>query len=134
MKKNGFTLTEMIAVLVIIGIILLITIPVMNNIIKDNREDKYKFYVETVEKALYSYGDIEMGMGSNATVSLSNLIERNYLKAFNEDGVTVDGNCEFTLNKNEYGKVTIVDEDNNVVEKIMLEFSDGKKCYKDSCM
>jgi len=131
MKKNGFTLTEMIAVLVIIGMILLITIPVMNNIIKDNMEDKYKFYVETVEKALYSYGDIEMGMGSNATVSLSNLIERNYLKAFNEDGVTVDTDTSFKITKNEYGKITI---DPNEVK---LEFKEGENtvaiCTKTSC-
>lgn len=132
MKKNGFTLTEMIAVIVIIGVILLITIPVMNRVITNNKEEKYKFYVETVEKAVYSYGDLEFPMtvyeldGSTIKenyVNLSELISKNYLKEFNEDGVNVE-DVTFIIKK-EKGKVTIGEE-------IKLKFGE-KSCTKTSC-
>ena len=52
MNKKGFTLTELIVVIVIIGLVLLIVIPVSSNIMQNNAEEKGKFYVQTLEMQL----------------------------------------------------------------------------------
>ena len=128
MKKNGFTLTEMIAVIAIIGVILLITIPVLNNMLSNNKEEKYMFYVETVEKAIYSYADLEYPMTVvSETITLNHLIDNKYLKEFKEDGVTVNAATTFTFTKTN-GKVDITSP--NPFE---LTFSDGTTCTKGDC-
>ena len=129
MKRNGFTLTEMIAVIAIIGVILLITIPVLNNMLTNNKEEKYMFYVETVEKAIYSYADLEypMTVSVSQSITLNNLINNKYLKSFSEDGVTVAGNPSFSFTKTN-GKVDITSP--NPFE---LTFSDGTTCTKSDC-
>ena len=58
MNKKGFTLTELIVVIVIIGLVLLIVIPVSSNIMQNNAEEKGKFYVQTLENAVNTYCDM----------------------------------------------------------------------------
>lgn len=58
MNKKGFTLTELIAVIAIIGIVLLIVIPVTNTIMKDNDKEKGMAYVQTLEDAVNTYCDM----------------------------------------------------------------------------
>ena len=148
MKKNGFTLTEMIAVIVIIGIILLVTIPVMSILFGNSKEEKYMFYVETVEKALYSYGDLEFPMSKykadgvtpeEIEISLDDLINNNYLKKFNEDGVTVSNSTKFKITKAN-GKVTIVSDNEGTIggtNSFSLKFTKTGEpdvdCTKTSC-
>lgn len=133
MKKNGFTLTEMIAVIAIIGVILLITIPVLNNMLTNNKEEKYMFYVETVEKAIYSYADLEypMTVSGSQSITLNDLINNKYLKSFSEDGVIVNGATTFTLTKTN-GKVDIASPN-----PFKLNFEKGGSviatCSKSAC-
>ena len=58
MNKKGFTLTELIVVIVIIGLVLLIVIPVSSNIMQNNAEKKGTFYVQTLENAVNTYCDM----------------------------------------------------------------------------
>lgn len=58
MNKKGFTLTELIVVIVIIGLVLLIVIPVSSNIMQNNAEEKATFYVQTLENAVNTYCDM----------------------------------------------------------------------------
>ena len=58
MNKKGFTLTELIVLIVIIGLVLLIVIPVSSNIMQNNAEEKGKFYVQTLENAVNTYCDM----------------------------------------------------------------------------
>lgn len=58
MNKKGFTLTELIVVIVIIGLVLLIVIPVSSNIMQNNAEEKGTFYVQTLENAVNTYCDM----------------------------------------------------------------------------
>ena len=119
--KKGFTLTEMIAVITIIGIILLITIPVASNMIQDNKEDEYKTFVEIVEKALMTYADMD---GSSTSISINTLKSNGYINTTTmSDGATVY-NKSIPIRK-ESGKVVI--NDNNTLE---LKFNQsGNKCY-----
>ena len=42
MKKKGFTLVELLAVITLIGILGLITVPIINNTIKSSRKKAFK--------------------------------------------------------------------------------------------
>lgn len=55
MTKRGFTLVELLAVIVVLGLISLLTIPVVDRIIKDNREKADDVNVDTILNAAYDY-------------------------------------------------------------------------------
>ena len=56
MKKQGFTLVELLAVIVIIAVVALITIPMILNVIEEARKNSYKEsargYVDAIEKRI----------------------------------------------------------------------------------
>ena len=53
--KKGFTLIELLSVLVLLGMISLITIPIIDKILKENREDLYQTNVEMLEEGAKSW-------------------------------------------------------------------------------
>jgi len=55
MKKNGFTLVEILGVLVIIGVIAVIATPLMNGILKSSRDAVLDSQVTTILNAAYDY-------------------------------------------------------------------------------
>ncbi len=79
MKKNADTLTELVAVITIIGLVILITIPVTKNMIRKNKEEKCTTYVALVENALKTYADMELSKNASTTVTLKNLIDNEYI-------------------------------------------------------
>ena len=133
MNKKAFTLIEMIAVLAIIGVIILISIPAGKNLVKNNKQDKYKIYVETVEKAIYTYADLYMKNGSelSGTNALSgDVLDSVIGKTLNLEkfeGVTsVKFEDTYKIEKGSNGKVTITPVE------FKLNF-DGTVCSKKEC-
>lgn len=55
MNKNGFTLVEMLLVVVLIAIISLITLPNIMDMLKESKETKYEKLYETVKENLKLY-------------------------------------------------------------------------------
>lgn len=53
--KDGFTLVEMLAVIVILGLIAIITIPTIVNQIKENKEELYNTQIKLIESGAISY-------------------------------------------------------------------------------
>lgn len=94
MNKKGFTLTELIVVIVIIGLVLLIVIPVSSNIMQNNAEEKGKFYVQTLENAVNTYCD----MYKTDNVTLGELTSEGLFKTESSNGVSTNlgGNVEFS--------------------------------------
>lgn len=86
MNKKGFTLTELIVVIVIIGLVLLIVIPVSSNIMQNNAEEKGKFYVQTLENAVNTYCD----MYKTDNVTLKELTSEGLFKTESSNGVSTD--------------------------------------------
>lgn len=86
MNKKGFTLTELIVVIVIIGLVLLIVIPVSSNIMQNNAEEKGKFYVQTLENAVNTYCD----MYKTDNVTLEELTSEGLFKTDGSNGVSTD--------------------------------------------
>ena len=86
MNKKGFTLTELIVVIVIIGLVLLIVIPVSSNIMQNNAEEKGKFYVQTLENAVNTYCD----MYKTNEVTLKDLTDEGLFKTESSNGVSAN--------------------------------------------
>lgn len=84
MNKKGFTLTELIVVIVIIGLVLLIVIPVSSNIMQNNAEKKGTFYVQTLENAVNTYCD----MYKTDNVTLEELKREGLFKTESSNGVS----------------------------------------------
>ena len=91
MNKKGFTLVELLAVIVILGVIGTITAPIVINLIDDSRQSAFKSSLNGIKKAIendysdngfdttvkYYYGGYENG---NTTASNSNKKLRVYDK------------------------------------------------------
>ncbi len=63
--KKGFTLVELLAVIVILGILTLITVPIVSNYINDSRQKTYKAHEATMKEAARSL-TVECVNGSEA--------------------------------------------------------------------
>jgi prepilin-type N-terminal cleavage/methylation domain-containing protein len=55
MKKKGFTLVELLAVITLIGILGLITVPVINNTIKNSRKKAFKETLNAIVESAKIY-------------------------------------------------------------------------------
>ena len=56
-REKGFTLTELLVAIVILGIITLMAIPQISNLINSNNDAKYDAYKETIETSAKLYTD-----------------------------------------------------------------------------
>lgn len=55
MRKNGFTLVELLAVLVILAIIFVISVPLMTEILDQSKNTLYKKQIDTILDGTYDY-------------------------------------------------------------------------------
>ena len=58
MNKKGFTLVELLAVIVILSIILVIAVPSVNRYIKQSKEKAYKVQISELLDAVESYANM----------------------------------------------------------------------------
>ena len=75
--KKGFTLAELLGVLVILGAILLIAIPVVDQAIKSGKEDLYQEQIEIIKTSLQLWmsNNQKPDVGEKIVLSLSQLKE-----------------------------------------------------------
>lgn len=132
MKKKGFTLIELIAVIVIMGLLLLIVLPATTRLMKENKNKKYDEYYNLIEKAALLYADSrkdDLG-GVNASgcidTSVEFLVKNKYLKEFDEDGVTCNGASSYDLTNFED-----IDSSKNYID-VRIRNVNGKKTVESS--
>lgn len=132
MRKKGFTLIELIAVIVIMGLLLLIVIPATTRLMKGNKNKKYDEYYNLIEKAALLYADSrkdDLG-GVNVSgcidTSVEFLVKNEYLKEFNEDGVTCNGASSYDLTNFED-----IDSSKNYID-VRIRNVNGKKTVESS--
>ena len=106
-NKKGFTLVELLAIIVILGIISLITVPVVTSILKQSRKKAFQNSVEIATDVLREY-----------------LNENDYSK-FELNGVKVTELKSYSANKFISGK--FVDKD-GIIEAAFI--TDGEFCAK----
>lgn len=51
MKENGFTLIEILAVIIILGVVGLIVMPVVTNSLKESKDDLYEVQISNIREA-----------------------------------------------------------------------------------
>lgn len=74
MKNKGFTLTELIASVVILGIIVLIAIPTVNSVMKDSKEELYSSQINGIEDGLRNWAvdhSLELPKTDNQSIVLT---------------------------------------------------------------
>lgn len=82
-NKKGFTLVELLAVIVILGVLTAIAVPSVLGISKKIKTDMYESKKKTVEVALELWADDNKSscIKNIDSLTVKNLIEDNYLKA-----------------------------------------------------
>ena len=86
-KKKGFTLIEVLAVIIIIGIIAIIAVPLVSNYIEGASTAAYKTYEKSMQQAAENMkldcmdraGCLELDKGDTEKVYLYELIEDGYI-------------------------------------------------------
>ena len=82
MNKKGFTLVELLAIIIIIGIILIIAFPLINNVIGTVRKRTCFLNTKSMEKAALNYVVFEnkkLPESSSINIPLQELRNRRYL-------------------------------------------------------
>lgn len=82
LTKFAFTLVELLAVIIILGVLSLITFPIVDKSIKNSKEQSLKTTIKSVEEAAYNYS-IENDLGYNSNynkLDIETLINAGLLK------------------------------------------------------
>lgn len=88
--KNGFTLVELLAILVLLGIIVIVAVPSVIESNKVSKENQIKEYTEAVKTACESYAAVN---GSASGKTIQDLKDAGYLKKglTKPNGATITG-------------------------------------------
>lgn len=77
MKKNGFTLTEVLGVLIVLALLLLLITPSITKAIKNNKQKLYNIQIENIKKAAKDYAiknmDVLPEKGSTTIITLGEI-------------------------------------------------------------
>jgi type IV pilus assembly protein PilA len=98
-KEKGFTLVELLAVIVILGIIVAIAIPAVGNIIDNAQTEANDAQIELVVDAARLF-DVQNTMADGETILVSDLVDYGYLELRDSD--TITGGVEKTSSGLEY--------------------------------
>ena len=91
-SKKGFTLVELMVVVVILGILVAIAIPIYNNVTDDAKQKACDSNVKAIQAAVSMYQTANSG---KLPSQLENLVPQ-YIKAIPK--CPVDGTSSYTLN------------------------------------
>lgn len=128
MKNKGFTLVELIGVIVIMGMLLLIVLPATSKLISDNEKKQYSSYYDVVKASVDKYARTQRdsiggvsGSGCMDTDTLSNLIEREIVTKFDDSNVICKTPNEFSSST-----LTAIGVDNTrAYDNIRIENKEG---------
>ncbi|MCM1371219.1 MAG: type II secretion system GspH family protein [Clostridium sp.] len=118
MKKNAFTLIELLAVIVIIGILSTIAFIVVDKTIKDNKEKLYNVQLNNIYDATQMWTVDNMDILRDKTtycISLNILQENNYIDKNIKNPKTdkeFDGNLKIVITDTINGYDYTLDENN----------------------
>lgn len=107
MKRKGFTLVELIGVLVIIGLIAVFSVPALTKTMKDSSEKQYEEYIKNITLAAenYFHSETDGKLNGRYFIKLSMLADTGYWKRENnpKTNEATDENLSVMISKNEDG-------------------------------
>lgn len=85
MKKNGFTLVELMGVVIILAVVGLITIPIVDRFIQEGKQNAYDQQIKTIRLAAQNWAidhttSLPSIKGEHINVSLQDLYQGDYLE------------------------------------------------------
>lgn len=124
MKSKGFTIIELLAIIIIIGLIVLLITPVVNNLIENSENKSYNFQIKSIEDAAINFS-IEYGNSitdlDSFTIDLKLLKDLAFIdfdtrnpktnKYFSDDTLIT-----LTKNKGSY-KASVIDYDSTTIDE-----------------
>ena len=132
MKRNGFTLVELLAVIIIIGVLSLITVPVVDNVIKSSKQSAHDEQLELILSAAKEWGSKHMmslpaDEGDTTTVTISvlktsGLIDVNLKSPVNDKCFSNDTVIVITRKNNNY----VYNFDGDIEYSDTCEVEDGE--------
>lgn len=115
--KKGFTLIELLAILALLGVIILVSVPSIISTNKQSEENNYKQFIANIKNAaeIYvetheeTYSALKTTPGVSETIEIEKLIKGNYIKSTLQNPKT-----EKTISE-EKGTITVKNEDGKLV-------------------
>ena len=119
--KKGFTLVELLAVIVLVGAIAAISFPLVTNQLNNSKQKSYETQIKTIERAANNWGAQNVGLLPDVDGQTKNIsIDRLQKDGFITKGDIVDPRTEENLT----GCVEITYDD---------EYKQPSYKYKSSC-
>lgn len=134
-NRKGYSLIELLAVIIIMGLILLIVIPAVSRLLTNNSNKEYNYYLKAIKAGATTYASKnEDELGTNLDsgcleVSIDELIKNEYLKKFKDEKVTCDGKVRLNNDKgNLKVAVNLTCKDFNNEETYKVTEIEGSTC------
>lgn len=121
MKKNGYSITEMLIVVMVLGVATLVFIGATSNAFKDDSKDIYEQTEHLILHQAEMYGktlDV-LKEEKNAVITVDDLVKNGYYVASDSSGnVTDPRNTKATLNGL---KIKLVYEDDDKIKATIIQ-------------
>lgn len=136
MNTKGFTLTELIVTIALIGIISMIAFPSISKLKENNKLEKYKAYEKVMETGAKLYVDskkADLFIGRNTEkISYSTLLDNKLIEEFEDDRVKCNSSY-VTATKNEqvvsYDAIVICKQNGKEVYNTLTERYKSENVY-----
>ena len=111
MKKNAFTLVELIAVIVLLAIVMMLVVPSVANLKKQNEKKQYETYEDmmieysktmTIKNSYVCLAELKMkpiadNITCNGYVNITTSNRKAFLRCVNIDGIEIYKSSGYTL-------------------------------------
>ena len=138
MNTKGFTLTELIVTIALIGIISMIAFPAISQLKENNKLEKYKAYEKVMKTGAKLYVDskkADLFIGKNIEkISYSTLLDNKLIEEFEDDRVKFNSSYVTATKSNQvvsYDAIVICKQnEKEVYNTLKNNLSNGKKNKK----
>ena len=78
--RKGFTLIEMIGIILVLGLLMIFIFPSLTNTLRNNNKMKFESFAKNLELAMDNYMVYEEKIAAGSYITLKNLLENNYIE------------------------------------------------------
>ena len=121
--KNGFTLAELLGVIAILGIIAMITVPVIDRSLDQGRSNLSKAQVKQLEKGLEDYyaehiRELPKNIGDRKCMKINDLQNKGYLPLDIKNPSKIDESESYTIEEIIDKMKTITKDNEEIISKL----------------